>query len=132
MTKIIKLTLLSSVISLLSIFSNAEPENTADRKLNTFIEKINVIINFDVKPGNIEVFRGIMDNVKTNLPNVTGCETVSIYADQNNPEKFTLIETWETKEAHQNHITSIVESGGWSEILSNLKTEPSSSYFIQH
>lgn len=132
MTKTIKLTLLSSAILLLSIFSNAEPENTADRKLDTLREKINIIINFDVKPENIAIFRGILDNVKINLPNVTGCETVSIYADQNNPDKFTLIETWESKEAHQNHITSIVESGDWSKILSNLKTEPSSSYFIQH
>lgn len=91
-----------------------------------------VIVNFDVKDSCLENFQGIMHEVKNNLPKVDGCKDVIIYQCIDNPCRFTLVESWSSREAHQSHISSLVESGAWDGIAENLNTDPISSYFSQY
>ncbi|ARU55685.1 MAG: antibiotic biosynthesis monooxygenase [Pseudomonadales bacterium] len=91
--------------------------------------KMNVIITFNVKEDKLASFRQIMDDVKINLPSVEGCDTVTIYNDAEDPKVFTLVETWNSREAHKKHIDGVVASGTWETIAQHLQSDPVSSYF---
>jgi quinol monooxygenase YgiN len=89
----------------------------------------NVIITFNTKPEKNSDFLAILENVKSELPLVDGCNGVEIYSDNQNENVFTLVESWDSEELHKKHISGIVESGGWEAIASHLSEEPKSSYF---
>lgn len=93
---------------------------------------MNVIITFDVKEEKLDSFRGIMSDVKSSLPQVDGCSSVTVYNDVENPAVFTLVESWDSQQAHQSHIDSVVQSGDWDFIASHLKADPVSSYFQEY
>ena len=92
---------------------------------------INVIVSFDVKMKKIGEFTKILDSVKINLPKVEGCICVNIFKCSSVPNKFTLVETWETKELHQTHISKLSKDGSWDMIASHLSKDPESDYFTQ-
>lgn len=92
---------------------------------------INVIVSFDVKMDKIAEFSKILENVKSDLPKVEGCVSVDIFKSSASPNKFTLVETWETKKSHQAHIDSLSKNGTWDIIASHLTKDPESDYFIQ-
>ena len=89
----------------------------------------NVIVTFTAKPEKLPEFMAIMHGVKSDLPKVEGCISVSVFRDSQNPNAFTLVETWQSEAAHKRHIEGVVSSGGWSHIVGHLACEPSSSYF---
>ncbi|KEF30513.1 hypothetical protein D777_02455 [Marinobacter nitratireducens] len=93
---------------------------------------MNVIITFDVKEEKLDSFRGIMSDVKSSLPQVDGCSSVTVYNDVENPAVFTLVESWDSQQAHQSHIDSVVQSGDWEFIAGHLKADPVSSYFQEY
>jgi len=107
-----------------SLISHAD--NTQENK------PMNVIITFDVKESKLDSFRDIMSDVKSNLPQVAGCNWVTVYNDVENPAVFTLVESWDSQQAHQSHIESVVQSGDWEFIAGHLKTDPVSSYFQEY
>lgn len=90
---------------------------------------MNVIITFEVKEEKLDSFKGIMSDVKSSLPQVEGCQSVAVYHDLANSSVFTLVEAWDSREAHQRHIESVVQSGDWDFIAAHLKQDPVSSYF---
>lgn len=91
----------------------------------------NVIITFTVKPEKRSGFVEILNSVKRDLPTVEGCNGVQIYSDKANESVFTLIENWDSEDAHQKHIAGVVESSGWETIASHLAKDPESSYFYK-
>jgi quinol monooxygenase YgiN len=103
-------------------FTEVERENSM---------KVNVVITFNVKANKLESFKDIMNDVKTNLPTVDGCDSVQIFNDNENSAIFTLVEEWSSKELHKNHLNGVVESGGWNYISQHLTADPVSSYFTQ-
>lgn len=118
------------LLVVLCLLSPTSPLTHAD--ITTTEGKImKVIVNFNVKESSLRSFRGIMRDVKTNLPNVDGCEEVVIYEDLNDPHRFTLVESWSSREAHQSHVNHLIESGAWAKIVADLRTDPVSSYFSQ-
>lgn len=119
------LVIMLSLLSYSSLGAAAETNATA-----TEVErKMNVIISFDVKSGNEEKFQQVLASVKESLPQVSGCHDVEIFSDESDSSKFTLVETWDSKEAHQAHISKVVESGDWAAIEALLEAQPSSSYY---
>ncbi|MBL1277547.1 MAG: antibiotic biosynthesis monooxygenase [Ectothiorhodospiraceae bacterium] len=88
-----------------------------------------VIVNFNVKSDKAAEFVSILNNVKSELPKVEGCLGVKIFRNTSLMNKFTLVETWESKQHHQNHLSTLTEDGTWEFISSHLSIDPESSYF---
>ena len=90
---------------------------------------IKCIIHFNVKNEMKSGFFNIMNNVKSELPLVNGCLGVNIHNSIENPNLYTLVETWETREQHEQHIKNLFDSGQWETINQLLVTDPISGYF---
>jgi len=93
---------------------------------------MNVIITFEVKEEKLSSFMEIMNDVKKNLPEVEGCNNVTVYNDTENSHIFTLVESWNSKDSHKKHIDAVVASGAWDSISQHLQGDPVSSYFKVH
>lgn len=92
---------------------------------------MNVIISFETKPECSKEFHSIMLDTQKNLPKVEGCRAVSVYQEEDGTHRYTLIETWQSKESHQNHVSSMIQSGTWDDILKMLSQPPVSAYFTE-
>jgi quinol monooxygenase YgiN len=90
---------------------------------------MNVIISFNVKPDAVESFKKILVGVKHDLPCVPGCTGVQVFGHAEDPCAFTLVESWQSVEAHKEHIYRVVSSGEWSSIAAHLDREPTSGYY---
>lgn len=94
-------------------------------------QKMNVklIITFKIKKEKLVSFMEIIKDVKENLPQVEGCKGVKVFQVHDNKHMVTLVETWESIEAHKKHIEYVVSSGTWEKIASHLEEDPSSKYY---
>lgn len=90
---------------------------------------VQLIITFNVAGGKLPAFVQIMQQVKSSLPQVAGCEAVRIFNDFADDHVFILVETWESAEAHRAHIENAVASGGWAHLRAHLACDPASSYY---
>jgi quinol monooxygenase YgiN len=88
---------------------------------------IHLIVTFEASGEKLAAFRQILQQVKTDLPQVPGCQAVRIFNSTTNERVFTL-ETWETESAHRAHIERVVQTGGWEHIRAHLVSDPLSSY----
>ena len=93
------------------------------------ITDIHVIIVFKIKKEKIKSFLDIMKDVKKLLPSVDGCEGVNIYQDKDDKYSVTLVERWNSEEAHKKHLKHVVDSGDWTYISSHLSEDPKSHYY---
>ncbi|WP_223670536.1 putative quinol monooxygenase [Kangiella shandongensis] len=91
----------------------------------------NVIVHFNVKENKLPDFMEVMESVKNDLPKVEGCISVDIFRNVDNTNRFTLVETWDTVQQHQNNIRKLQEDGSWDFISGLLAKEPESAYFEQ-
>jgi quinol monooxygenase YgiN len=57
-----------------------------------------------------------------------GCQSCQFYQSQDNPTRFTMIEVWESLEAHQASVKNI-PPGKINEIRPLLAAPPSGGYF---
>ncbi|WP_259780874.1 putative quinol monooxygenase [Aestuariispira ectoiniformans] len=83
---------------------------------------------FDVLPSSREAFIGLLESVQADLPTVPGCLGVRIFAHDDTPNRFTLIEEWDDRDLHQTHINGMVKSGAWTKIEAMLSQPPESQY----
>lgn len=90
---------------------------------------VSLIISFKVKSEKLCAFKEIMSNVKNDLVKVDGCKQVKIFNEIENPLSFTLVEDWESREAHGAHVQNMISSGNWDGLLTHLSELPTSSYF---
>lgn len=90
---------------------------------------ISYIISFEVKQEQVPEFVEIMNSVKTDLPEVMGCNGVNIFNDIEYPHKYTLVESWNEKGSHEKHLKNLVDSGIWDTISTLLDAEPIGNYF---
>jgi len=87
------------------------------------------IIHFDVKKEKQNVFSNMMCSVKTELPLVEGCVEVNIFQNIAQPQRYTLVEKWETKKLHEQHVSHLIKTGMWDQISALIEKEPHSDYF---
>jgi len=81
--------------------------------------KIRLFVHFDVKPEFVDQFIGLMQNAKTELIKVPGCEAVEVIQSLKNPNAITLSEIWQSKEIHDNHASKLENPlGGLMPMLS--------------
>lgn len=90
---------------------------------------ISYIIQFKAKSNKQADFHNIMNNVKSELPEVKGCISVVIHHSVENASSFLMVETWESKEHHQQHVESLVSSGVWDHIAGHLSEDPVGDYY---
>lgn len=90
---------------------------------------INLVVNFSVKQENLPVFKDLLADIKVNLPKVAGCRSVQILGHLTDPLAFTLVEAWDSKEAHGAHLEKLASSGQWASIAANLAAPPASTYY---
>ena len=65
---------------------------------------VQLIISFNVKDEKLTEFEQLMQQVKSSLPRVVGCDAVHIYHSKADRRAFTLIETWQSEKAHRAHV----------------------------
>jgi quinol monooxygenase YgiN len=92
---------------------------------------VNLVISFKVKDDKLQSFKNIMNDVKTNLPDVQGCQNVKILNNTENPLQFTLVERWDSKEIHGSYVEGLVSSGKWNFIAEHLQEDPVSGYYSE-
>jgi quinol monooxygenase YgiN len=90
---------------------------------------VTVIITFTAKSEMLEGFRRLLVSVKHDLPTVPGCLGVQVYCKTGDPRTFTLVESWESVDAHRTHLDAVAASGTWEIITSHLAQDPVSGYF---
>lgn len=90
---------------------------------------VTLIIHFEVKKDKQEEFTNIMGSVKKDLPSVNGCINVGIFKNVTKPQNYTLVETWDSREHHEQHVNQLIESGSWGHISALLAKDPLSDYF---
>jgi len=89
-----------------------------------------VCVTFQCKPECAEVFEDLMQSVRTDLPNVAGCQGVRVLRHQDDALTYTLIEDWTEQERHEKHIQGLVASGAWANIEAMLAVAPTSNVAI--
>ncbi|ATQ77434.1 antibiotic biosynthesis monooxygenase [Massilia violaceinigra] len=89
------------------------------------------IITFTTRPEAASDFRAMLENLKRDLPAVAGCRGVSIFRAKDDPAVFTLVEQWDSEQAHKAHIDRLTGSGGWDAIAACLLEPPSGRYVSQ-
>lgn len=90
---------------------------------------VNLVINFSVKQENLHAFKDLLGNIKVSLPTVPGCQSVRILGHLEDPLAFTLVEAWDSKEAHGDYLEKLASSGQWASIAANLAAPPVSAYY---
>ena len=100
--------------------SNAQ----ADKSKETFLK-----IHFHVKNERRVEFMNIMQNINELMKNEQGFLAADVYVHQDDPNKITLIEKWQTRTLHVQHYNHIVANGSWAKILEMQATPPEMSYF---
>jgi hypothetical protein len=70
----------------------------------------------------------MLDGVKRDLPSVPGCRGVAIFRAIDDPAVFTLVEQWDSEQAHRAHIDRLTSCGGWDPIAACLLEPPAGRY----
>jgi quinol monooxygenase YgiN len=87
------------------------------------------IIHFHASEAKLSEFQEAMQQLGTELPKVNGCTAAAVYQDRDNNSRFTVVESWDSADEHQQHIETLVADGTWNQLAGLLRSEPSSSYF---
>lgn len=92
---------------------------------------VKVVVQFEARSDRAQAFERVMHTVARDLPNVAGCVGVEVLQNQEDACRFTLVETWDSRERHQAHIEGLIADGTWTAIADHLCEDPVSGYF-QH
>jgi|GEM_PF-2672720 len=85
-------------------------------------------IEFHVKAEAEAEFLSIMSSINILMKDERGFQEADVYRHKQNPLHFTLIEKWDSYEAHHEHFVRISENGEWAAILQMLEIEPQLIY----
>lgn len=86
------------------------------------------IITFEARPDTAASLGRMLVQARQDLLRATGCRGARLFSADDSPCVFTLMEDWESKSAHQAHVATLVASGAWEKIASQLANEPTSRY----
>lgn len=89
------------------------------------------IIHFRTRPERTESFAAGLPYVRKELAAVDGCIDVQVFRDEHEPDRFCLVERWESKAKHAAHMARVNESGRWQQVLEQLAEPPKSSYYAE-
>lgn len=89
-----------------------------------------VIITFQAHREHAQEFGALMRQTRQDLPGVPGCRSVRLFAATDG-HTFTLLEEWESEQAHRAHLKRVVASGDWDRIAAQLACDPMSRYYAE-
>lgn len=92
-------------------------------------EEVTLIINFEASDAGLAEFSAIMDGVAGAMQTEVGFVSAKVYRNVDTPNKFVLVEVWESKALHEAHYKHINETGDWAHIKSLLTREPLMGYY---
>ena len=75
-----------------------------------------------------EALRDFLISIMPMIKSSQGCESVTLYQSQADPTKFTMIEVWDSLEAHQASVKNIPPEM-LEEIRPLLASAPSGGYY---
>lgn len=93
------------------------------------MSNINVLVTFETKPESTQTFAELLKNISNDLPNVDGCHHAQAKVCADNPHRFMMLESWQSKEVHAAHLNKIIASGAWEKIALHLSAAPVSHYY---
>jgi len=83
---------------------------------------------FTGKPAQIDELKDFLLSIMPIMKSSQGCESVYLYQSQEDPTRFTMIETWDNIESHQASVKNI-PSEKLAEIRPLLASTPTGSYY---
>jgi quinol monooxygenase YgiN len=90
---------------------------------------VTLLVTLVAKPESISEITGVLEEVKSYLPKVDGCESVRICRAIDDPATFTLIEEWSSRAAHEAYQRGVAEQGGWGHFTRHLEGDAVSVYY---
>ena len=87
------------------------------------------IVHFHTRPECTAGFAATLPFVREQLPQVDGCIDVQVFRNEAEPDRFCLVERWESKAQHETHMANIAASGRWQQVLDQLAEDPRTAYF---
>ncbi len=90
---------------------------------------ITLLVTLVARPESLAEIERTLEEVKSYLPEVEGCESLRICRALDDPTTFTLIEGWSSRAAHETYQRGVAEAGGWGHFTKHLAQEPLSVYY---
>ena len=90
---------------------------------------VTLLVTLVAKPESISEITGVLEEVKSYLPKVDGCESVRICRAIDDPATFTLIEEWSSRAAHEASQRGVAAQGGWGHFTRHLEGDAVSVYY---
>ena len=90
---------------------------------------ITLLVTLVARPESIAEIARTLEEVKSYLPKVDGCESVRICRGLDDPALFTLIESWSSRAAHETYQRGVAEAGGWGHFTRHLVGDAVSVYY---
>jgi len=84
--------------------------------------------NFTGKPGQIDELKDFLFSILPMIKASSGCESVQLYQNQDDPARFTMIEIWDSLQSHQASVKNI-PAEKLAEIRPLLASTPQGSYY---
>lgn len=90
---------------------------------------VTLLVTLVSKPESIPEITRTLEEVKSYLPKVDGCESVRICRAIDDPATFTLIEEWSSRADHEAYQRGVAEDGGWEHFTRHLVGDATSVYY---
>lgn len=88
-----------------------------------------VLIDVQIKPEAVGEFNSYMEEIFPDTRTFKGCQSITLQANQDDPNNFILVEEWDTREDHGKYSAWRTETGAMARIGSMLAAPPSVRYF---
>ena len=83
---------------------------------------------FNGRSGQLDELKEFLLSIMPLIKSSQGCESVQLYQSQEDPTRFTMVETWDNIESHQASVRNI-PSEKLAEIQPLLGSTPKGSYY---
>ncbi len=90
---------------------------------------VNVILEVQSKPDNIEKLKLTFENMLPDTRSYDGCIGVQVIGNQDDSCNLVLLETWETREHYEKYLGWRTETGALEALGAMLSQPPSIRYF---
>ena len=83
--------------------------------------------NFAARPGQVDELKDFLDSIIPMIKSAQGCESVQLFQSQEDPNRFTMIEVWDSIASHQASVKNIPPEK-LAEMRPLLSSTPHGSY----
>jgi len=88
-----------------------------------------VILELKLKPESVNTLKEMLPAILPDTRSFAGCQDITFYSNQDDPQVFVAAERWESKDAYQKYLAWRTETGVMAKLGSLLTAPPSIRYF---